>query len=136
MEARLFSYARELFATAQLDWTAGDVRAVLLPPEVALDGSEQFLSEIASGARIAISEIIGNRTAANGVCNGDPAEFPSLADTRLVQSVVLFKDTGSESSSLLIAYYGDENIQGDPFAPAGVDYFFYPDATLGGYFVL
>lgn len=137
MANQLFPLARQLFATGALDWTDTylTVRVVLLPQSFRADfDSQVYLSNIPAGSRIAVSEPIDSRTATNGFCNGTPADFGFLQDSRLIAKAVMFVDTEEEGTSLLLAYY-DEFI-GDPFTPTGVRYFMYPDAEFGGYFRL
>lgn len=136
MQSQLYPYARELFATAQLDWRAGVVRALFLPSSYVPDFTDQFLSDIFEGVRIAISEEIQSRTATNGLCSGLPAKFPILFDNRMVSQAILFKDTGIESTSVLIAYLGDEDLVNEPFQPIGLDYYIYPNIVDGGFFRL
>lgn len=136
MRSQLYPYARELFATAQLDWRAGVVRALFLPSSYVPDFTDQFLSDIFEGVRIAISEEIQSRTATNGICTGTAAKFPLLIDNRAVSQAVIFKDTGVESTSVLIAYLGDEDLVNEPFTPIGFDYYIYPNIVEGGYFRL
>lgn len=136
MRSQLYPYARELFATAQLDWRAGVVRALFLPSSYVPDFTDQFLSDIFEGVRIAISEEIQSRTATNGICTGTAAKFPLLIDHRAVSQAVIFKDTGVESTSVLIAYLGDEDLVNEPFTPIGFDYYIYPNIVEGGYFRL
>ena len=136
MQSQLYPYARELFATAQLDWRAGVVRALFLPSSYVPDFTDQFLSDIFEGVRIATSEEIQSRTATNGICTGTAAKFPLLTDNRAVSQAVIFKDTGVESTSVLIAYLGDEDLVNEPFTPIGFDYYIYPNIVEGGYFRL
>lgn len=136
MRSQVYPYARELFATAQLDWRAGVVRALFLPSSYVPDFTDQFLSDIFEGVRVAISEEIQSRTATNGICTGTAAKFPLLIDNRAVSQAVIFKDTGVESTSVLIAYLGDEDLVNEPFTPIGFDYYIYPNIVEGGYFRL
>jgi len=136
VRSQVYPYARELFATAQLDWRAGVVRALFLPSSYVPDFTDQFLSDIFEGVRVAISEEIQSRTATNGICTGTAAKFPLLIDNRAVSQAVIFKDTGVESTSVLIAYLGDEDLVNEPFTPIGFDYYIYPNIVEGGYFRL
>lgn len=136
MQSQLYPYARELFATAQLDWTAGVMRGLLLPASYVPDFTDQFLSDIFVGVRIAISDEIQGRTATNGLCTGTAAKFPLLFDNRAVSQAVIFKDTGVENTSILIAYLGAEGLINEPFVPVGFDYFIYPNVAEGGFFRL
>lgn len=135
MANQLFPLAREQFATGVLDWTDPglDIRVVLLPSAwTANFDTVVYLSDIPSGARIATSEPIESRTATAGFCNGTPADFGFLSDTRLIAKAVMYVDTEDEATSVLLAYY-DEFV-GEPFTPTGVRYFLYPDAEFGGFF--
>jgi hypothetical protein len=133
--SQLFPRARELFATGQLDWTSQDfaVRAVMLPPSWVPDfDNDVYLSSIPAGVRIAVSGPISDRTVTAGWCDGSAADFGIVSDTRLVAQIVLFTDTEDESTSLLLAHL--DELEGEPFAPAGVQYLLYPDAQAGGFF--
>lgn len=136
MQSQLYPYARELFATAQLSWTSGVMRGLLLPSSYVPDFTDQFLSDIFTGVRIAISDEIQGRTATNGLCTGTAAKFPLLFDNRAVSQAVIFKDTGVENTSVLIAYLGAEGLINEPFVPVGFDYFIYPNIAEGGFFRL
>ena len=136
MESQLYLYARELFATAQLDWRSGVVRAVLLPAAYVPDFTDQYLSDIPVGSRIAVSNEIELRTALDGVCYGTAAKFPLLFDNRAVSQAVIYRDTGTAENSILIAYLGDEDLVNEPFVPVGFDYYIYPNMVEGGFFRL
>lgn len=135
--SQLLPLAREKFATGVLDWTdvALTIKAVMLPASVVIDpDTHVYLDDISVGSRIATSGAIASRTATEGKCNGAAADFGIVSDSREVTQVVLFVDTGDESTSYLIAHIDD--LMGDPFAPAGVQYLLYPDAVAGGFFTL
>jgi hypothetical protein len=137
VDSQLYPHAREMFALGQLNWTAGVMRGLFLPesyhPNFDL---HQFLSDIPLNLRVAISAPITGRTAAKGVCTGNHITFPLLFDNRLVNQAVIYKDTGVEGTSVLVAYLGEDELVTDPFIPLGLDYYIYPDAALGGFFRL
>lgn len=109
---------------------------MFLPDSYVPDFSNQFLSEISPGVRIAISEEINARTAVDGICTGSHAKFPFLFDNRFVTQAVIFKDTEVESTSILVAYLGSDDLVTEPFKPLGLDYFIYPNVIEGGFFRL
>jgi hypothetical protein len=133
MSSQFFPYAKQLFATQQLSWLAGTVRAVLLPEGVSFDFTERFLEDIPVGSRIATSVAVANRTAVNGILNAAPVEFETVLDSRLIHRVVFYRDTGDEATSPLIFLIDEDGIIGEPFAPQGVNYYLYPDAAFGGF---
>lgn len=136
MESQLYPHARELFATAQLNWTTGIVRGILLPISYAPDFTDQFLNEVSVGVRVATSAESTGRTAVGGLCSGDAIPFRLLFDTRFVSQAIIYKDTGDEATSPLIAYIGEDDLVSDPFKPVGLDYFIYPNVVEGGFFRL
>lgn len=75
----------------------------------------QNLDDIAAGARIA-TEALTTKTATRGVADADDVTFTSVTgDT--YEAIVLYKDTGTESTSTLIAWY--DNVTGLPATPSG-----------------
>jgi hypothetical protein len=136
VNSQLYPYARELFATAQLNWTTGVVRGLFLPTSYVPNFENRFLSDIFEGVRIATSNEVNSRTATNGICSGLPVTFPFLFDNRLVSQAILFKDTGVETTSPLILYIGEDDLVTEPFQPVGFDYFIYPNIVDGGFFRL
>jgi hypothetical protein len=136
VESQLYPYARQLFATAGLDWTTGDYRALLLPESYVPDFEDQFLSDIFSGVRIATSELIEDRTAVDGICTGTHARFPLLFTTARISQAIIYKDTLDEATSVLVAYLGSDDLINDPFQGLGLTYFIYPNALEGGFFRL
>jgi hypothetical protein len=136
VHSQLYPFARELFATRQLDWRASIVRGLFLPAVYVPVFTDHYLSDIPVAMRIAISEEITGRTAVDGVCTGSPAKFPLLFDNRAVAQALLFVDSGDEATSILVAYLGDDNMVNEPFVPVGLNYYIYPNAAEGGFFRL
>jgi len=125
-----------LFATQQLSWITGVWRGLLLPISYVPNFSNQFLSNITPGVRVAISEEIGGKTATNGICSGNHVRFPLLFDNRFISQAIIFRDTGDEATSPLVAYIGDDDLVNDPFQALGLDYYIYPNIVEGGFFRL
>lgn len=136
MSSQLYPKAREKFLTAQLSWLVGDYRAILLPESYVFDDSDQFLADVFPGVRIAISELITNRTATNGYADCDPINFGTLVDARNAAKLIVFKDTGDENTSDLICFIDQDDVQNTPLALIGLEYFFVPNDVEGGLFRL
>lgn len=136
MSSQLYPNARELFLTGQLSWLSGTMKALLLPETYNFDPTDVNLEDIFSGVRVAVSSEITGRTADDGVANCDPIEFGLLVDNRIVSKLVIFKDTGVENTSTLIAFLDEETLIGVPLSLIGFEYFFVPDAINGGIFRL
>lgn len=80
--------------------------------------TDQFLSDIAAGARIMTTANLASKTITGGVF--DAADITTLAVTGAsFESLVIYKDTGSAATSPLIAFF--DTATGLPFTPNGGD---------------
>lgn len=136
MPSQCYPGAREKFLTAQLSWLSGTYRALLLPEAYVPDFDDLFLADVFAGVRIAISDALTNRTATKGVASCDPIRWGTLADTRNAAKLIIFRDSGVEATSDLIAFCDTDKLQGAPLALVGLDYFYIPNALDGGIFRL
>jgi hypothetical protein len=120
MANALFAKALEGFATKQIDWLNDNIKAVLVDhgtdtPNVATD---QYLSDIAAGARVATSGNLTSKTATDGVLDAADVTF-SLVSGASCESIVVYQDTGNAATSRLIAYI--DTGTGLPVTPGGGD---------------
>lgn len=136
MSAQLYPKAREKFLTAQINWVTDDFSAILLPEVYLPNFSNEFLSDVSSAVRIATSDLILNRTATNGYADCDPISYLALLDDRNAAQLIIYRDTGVEATSDLIAYYGADFLAGAPFPLEGLDYFVFVNQLEGGLFRL
>jgi len=134
MQSQLFPSARQLFLTGALDWLAGSMRAVLLADSYVPTFTESNLSDIPSAVRISISALMLSRTAVNGIAGGVAVNLGTILSGTLVSKAVIYKDTGVEATSTLIAFIGDDGLVNQPFVPIGLEYFIYPNTLDGGFF--
>lgn len=136
MSGRLYNKAREKFLTAQLNWTSGVYRAVLMPEAYVPSFAHEFLSDIFEGSRIAVSDPITSRTATDGLAMSASIRFGVLVDTRKAAKMIIFKDSGIEATSDLVCFLDTENLQGAPLDLVGFEYFYTPNSINGGIFRL
>jgi hypothetical protein len=120
----LFDKAREAFLSGlpSISWSSDTIRAVLVDhgvytPDVATD---QFLSDIPEGARVATSGEFAAKTVTAGVADADDIVFSGTSGAT-VHSLVIYKDTGHPSTSPLIASIDTIGAGAFPITPNGVD---------------
>lgn len=118
MTTAVYDKGRESFLKGEIAWVADNIKAVLVDtgaytPNLA---THQFLSDIPSGARIATSGNLANKTATNGVADADDVTFSAVSGATC-EAIALYKDTGSAATSNLIAYI--DNATGLPVTPNG-----------------
>lgn len=80
--------------------------------------SDDFLDDIGAGARIATSGNLASKTGTAGVFDSDNLTFTAVSGAS-VESAVIYKDTGTASTSALIAFY--DTGTGFPTTPNGGD---------------
>lgn len=119
MANALYAKGKEALLTGQVSWNTDNIKAVLVDlgaytPSLA---SDQYLSAIASGARVATSANLTGKTAAGGVADAADIQLPAVSGAS-VEAIVIYKDTGSAASSPLLAYI-DTAPLGLPITPNG-----------------
>ena len=105
----LYDAAREDFLKGLLDWSSDDIRPILIDAasytvNLALDG---FLSDVPAGARASTGTSLTGKTSTTGIADADDATFTAVPAGPACEAVVLYKHTGVEATSRLIAYIDD-----------------------------
>lgn len=120
MANALYDNGRRRFLEGQIAWLTDTIRAVLIDTAnytVNL-ATHQFLSDIPAAARVATSPALANKTSTAGVADADDVTFTGVSGAS-VEAIVLYKDTGADTTSPLIAYI--DTATGLPFTPSGGD---------------
>lgn len=120
MSNGIFGLGREGFLGGDIDWDADTIKAVAVDTAlytVAID-TDQFLSDIAAGARIATSAALSSKTKTLGVANAANVVYSAVSGAS-IEAIVIYQDTGVEATSRLIAYI--DTATGLPVTPNGGD---------------
>lgn len=120
MANALFDKGREGFLDGSIDWDTNTIKLILGDaadddPSVSTDDN---LDDIASAARVATSGALSGKTVTNGVADADDVTLSTVSGDPC-EWVVFFKDTGTESTSRLIAKV--DTATGLPITPNGGD---------------
>src|ERR1700759_2514820 len=121
MANALYDTGRAAFLTAGVNWSSDNIKAVLVKTTSGYTvnlASDQFLSTIVSGNRIATSANLASKTATAGVADAADVTFSAVTGSA-AGAVVLYKDTGTDTTSQLIAYI--DTATGLPVTPNGGD---------------
>lgn len=111
MSNTIFSSARELYLTGGLDWGSDDMRVILLDSTYVFDPTDDFLDDVPAGSRLATSGSLTGKTTTGGVADADDVTFPTVPAGDTVTQVIIYKHTGTESTSDLVLYM-DETAAG------------------------
>jgi hypothetical protein len=120
MANALYGKGRQRFLEGSIVILTDNIKAVLVDTgayTVSID-THEFLSDIASGARIATSGNLASKTSTLGVFDAADVTLTAVTGTT-VEAVVIYKDTGTASTSPLIAYI--DTATGLPVTPNGGD---------------
>lgn len=120
MANALYDNARQLFLTAGLNWSTDTIKAVLVNSGAYTVNlaSHTSLADISLSARISTSGALASKTVAGGAAGAANITFTAVSGST-VNAIVLYKDTGTESTSTLIAYI--DTATGLPITPNGGD---------------
>ena len=122
MANALYDKARESFLDAGINWSdAGtNINVVLVDTNdysVNL-ATHQYLSDIPSAARVSTAGPLTSKTSTAGVADAADVTF-SLVSGDQSEAVVIYVNTGNESTSRLVAYI--HQATGLPVTPSGGD---------------
>jgi hypothetical protein len=126
MANALFAAYRTSVLTAPVNLTSATIRAMFVDhaDDTPVPATDDFINDIASAARVpalASCPALGTKTAgtvAAGVFAAAATVFTTLSGDQS-ESLILFEDSGTESTSDLIAFW--DTATGLPLTPNGAD---------------
>lgn len=122
MANALYAKAKESFISQNpsIDMDTDDIKVVGVDhgTDTPVPATDQFLSDIAAGARIFTSGNLASKTVTGGVFDAADITITAVSGNS-VESVNLYKDTTVAATSPLIAYI--DTGTGLPFTPNGGD---------------
>ena len=120
MANTLYDYCRQRFLEAQINWMTDTVKVILVStsaytPQTAV---HQYLSDIPPSGRIAGPVTLTAKATTGGAADAADCTFTSVSGAT-INAIVIYKDTGTEATSPLIAYI--DTATGLPITPNGGD---------------
>ena len=136
--SQLYPLARQLFATGALNWPASNIKIALLPVTFNPNFTTTvYLSDLQAATTImGTSGNITGLTATNGYCGGNSTSLGIISSPLKAGAIVFYKDTGTPSTSPLIAYFDTPDLPGLPQVLTLDEYFVYANLSYGGWFRL
>ena len=104
MANAIYPTAKKAILDADVDFLVDTLKIVLLTSGYTYNAAHDFLNDITAGYRVATSAALTSKTTTGGTFDAADVTFSALTGSA-VRSWVLFKDTGTESTSQLIAYF-------------------------------
>ena len=131
MANTLYDYCRQRFLEAQINWMTDTIKVILVStsaytPQTAV---HQYLADIPISARIAGPVTLTAKATTGGAADAADCTFTSVSGVT-INAIVIYKDTGTEATSPLIAYI--DTATGLPITPNGGDIIVTWDEISGG----
>lgn len=116
MVNRLYDAGRQGFLEGNIHWLTDNFKAVLVDTAdyTVNTATHASLADIPAAARVATTPNLSNKSAVAGVADADDVTFPNVTGDPS-EALVVYKDTGTEATSTLIAYY--DSATGLPVIP-------------------
>lgn len=134
--SQLYPNARQLFATAGLNWATSNIKIALMTAAYNPNFANVYLSDLDTSNLIVTSGNITGLSATNGYLTGDTTGLGVIADPRAAGALVFYKDTGTSTTSPLIGFIDTPDLPGLPQVLVGFNYFVYKNVSYGGWFRL
>jgi len=100
----VYDKARESFLKAEINITSDNIKVVLCSSGYTANAStDQFLSDISGGNRIATTANLASKTTTAGVFDAADTVWSAVAGGSTGTQAVIYQDTGSAATSRLIA---------------------------------
>jgi hypothetical protein len=120
MANALYDKGRQKFLEGSIHWGSDDIKVILVDTadytvDLAVD---EFLDDIDGDAVIATSANLGTKTTTGGVADAADVTFSAVTGDQS-EALVIYKDSGTASTSPLIAYI--DTASGLPVTPNGGD---------------
>lgn len=122
MANTLYDNARYLFLTAQINWETDNIRVMLVDTASygANFSTHLHLSDVPTASRISgtAGVLLAGKTTTGGAADANDVTFSSVSGAS-IEAILIYKDTGTEGTSPLIAYI--DTATGLPITPNGGD---------------
>lgn len=110
-----------LLSGTAIDLTTANIKAILIDTGAyTYSATHDFLNDVAGGSRIATSANLASKTVTNGVFDAADVTFSAVSGAS-VEAIIVFIDTGVESTSRLLAYIDDTGGGDTTVTPNGGD---------------
>jgi hypothetical protein len=112
----LYPSARSAFLAGTLAWTGGTVTVALLDASYTYSAAHDMANDL-TGV-LATEALTGRTILTGGVADGDDISVSGVGIGDIVERIVIYKDTGTPSTSALIAFM-DTNDDSTPIYRVG-----------------
>lgn len=104
MASALYPSFKALLLSGGIDLTSADIRAIIVDSaDYTYSAAHDFLDDVTAGGRVAVSSSLASKTVTGGVFDAADVTYSAVTGDS-VEAIVLYKHTGTDATSNLIAY--------------------------------
>ncbi len=131
----LYDKGRQKFLEGDIAWLTDDIKVILIDSAdyTEVVATHDFLDDIPSAARVAESGNFASKDSTDGVADAADITLSTVSGDPS-EALVIYKDTGTEANSPLIAFI--DTATGLPVTPSGGDIIIQWDAGANKIFKL
>ena len=119
MANALYTKGKERILKGEIDFSTDTIKVALIKNDYLQSlTTDEFLSDIAAHVLSTAQTLVG-KSVTGGIFDANDISYPSVASGEISEGVVIYKDTGTASTSPLIAYI--DTITGFPLTTNGGD---------------
>jgi len=101
---QLYPYGRQGFADGSINWSTGNIKAILLKSGYTFSAAHEFVSDLTPASYDnGRSANLSSKTQALGLCTAANSSLVATAATAC-NAIAIFQDSGSDATSRLICY--------------------------------
>lgn len=128
MTNAIYPKGKEKFLSGSINMSSDTIKVALIDTGTyTYNSADEFWSS-ASAASIATPQTLGSKTVTNGQFDAGAVTFTAVSGAS-VEALIIYKDTGVEGTSPLIAYI-DTSQTGLPVTPNGGDIVYTPGTFI------
>jgi len=118
MANTLYPKAKQSFLTGEINLTSDTIKIQLIDSaDYTYSAAHDNFDDVAAGSRVGTAVALASKTVTDGVFDAADVTFSSVTGD-VSEALIIYKDTGTESTSKLIAFI-DSASSGLPVTPNG-----------------
>lgn len=118
MANKFYPKGKEKMLLAQVNWAADTIKAALVSTAYTYSDTHEFFSSVSTSV-VGTPATLGTKTTTDGVFDAADVLYAALPAGSTLKALVIYKDTGVESTSPLLAYL--DAVTGFPMTTSGGD---------------
>lgn len=105
MANAVYATAKKAFLDADIDCLVDTIKVQLVDADYVFSAAHDFYNDVPAGARIGTAGALASKTTTAGVLDAADQTFTAVTAGDTITGVIIYKDTGTEATSALIAFF-------------------------------